>query len=116
MKLHDLPRVLWILAILLLVAAVARHSYGYYEVLHSVVAGVAVSIAIAEFLDGRSMPDRRLRAWAWAALFLLAAVLFNPIDPVHLRRGTWFYLDLTVAFGFFAHFFVERQGIVRMRK
>jgi hypothetical protein len=30
----------------------------------------------------------------WAAVFILIAVLFNPILPIRLRRSIWFYLDL----------------------
>lgn len=116
MKVHDLPRILWIVAIVLLVAAVARHPYAYYEILRIVVTSIAALIAIAEFLEGRSIPERRLRAWAWSALFLFAAVLFNPVHPIYLRRGTWFYADLIVALGLAAHFIIERRGLSGMRR
>jgi hypothetical protein len=35
----------------------------------------------------------RLRSYAWAAGFGVIAVLFNPIVPAALSRGTWRWLD-----------------------
>jgi hypothetical protein len=116
MKIQRFPRLLWIVVIVLLVAAVTRQPYVYYEILRVAVTGVAALIVVAEFLDGRSTPERRFRAWIWGALFLCVAVLFNPVHPFHLSRKTWFYYDLEVALGFLAHLIVERQGIPRMRK
>jgi hypothetical protein len=41
---------------------------------------------------------RKLTGWTLAFLFI--TVLWNPLLPIHLDRGSWFVLDLTAAFVF----------------
>ncbi|NWG25894.1 MAG: hypothetical protein HXY30_16015 [Pseudorhodoplanes sp.] len=82
--------------IAVLVIATARLPYGYYTFARIVVCAAAALLAYCEFNAGGS---RRL----FAAVFVLIAVLFNPIVPVHLTRSIWFYLDLIAAAVFAAH-------------
>ena len=75
-------------AALMLLWALADNPYAYYQILRWVVCGVngyAAYIAAGE----------KQRGWAWA--FGVAAVLFNPIAPIHFERETWALLDVAVA-------------------
>ena len=101
-----LPRMVWIVPVVLLVVAVARLPYGYYTFTRIVTCGAAILIAIVGFKDRPVVP-------VWAVLMLVIAVLFNPILPIHLDRATWFYLDLGTAIVFISHLFIVRQGFLR---
>ena len=54
-------------------------------------------------------------AMVWAAVFILIAVLFNPILPIRLHRSIWFYLDLMAAGAFAAHWIFVRYGEMASR-
>ena len=45
-----------------------------------------------------------LRKYLWAAGFSVIAVLFNPIVPVALSRGPWFWLDWICLMAFLVSF------------
>jgi hypothetical protein len=77
-----------IIAAILLFLALDRHPYGYYELLRFVVCGV--SIYGLYF-------SAKLEKIGWAFTFGIIAILFNPLIPIYLRRGTWQFIDLAVA-------------------
>ena len=78
-----------IIPAVLLVAAVFGHwPYGFYTVLRLVVCGCSIYLALKAHAPGNA-------AWTWALGAM--AVLFNPILPIHMRRGTWRLLDLLTA-------------------
>ena len=89
---------------MLLLVATARLPYGYYTLTRMVVCGIAAWFAIAGWNDSQM-------SRAWSAVFTLMGVLFNPIVPIYLKRGTWFYLDILTAAVFIAHL-----GIARLRR
>jgi hypothetical protein len=69
----------------MLLAAIGRWPYGYFVLMRWVVCSSAVFVAVVAY-KGR-------RYWGtW--LYGLLALLFNPIIPVHLSRGTWRPLDV----------------------
>jgi Family of unknown function (DUF6804) len=68
------------------------------------VCGIAAWFGVVGWNDGQM-------ARIWSAAFALIAVLFNPIVPIYLKRGTWFYLDILTAAVFIAHL-----GIARLRR
>ncbi len=103
-NLKSIPWWIWLMPSILLLVATARLPYGYYTLTRIVVCGTAAWIAIVGWKDSQVS---RL----WATAFLLIALLFNPIVPIHLKRGTWFYLDILIAIVFIAHL-----GIVRLRR
>lgn len=77
-----------IIAVILLVLALGRHPYGYYKLLRLVVCGVTVyGVYFAAKMEKIG--------WVWP--FGIIAVLFNPLIPIYLRRGTWQFIDLAVA-------------------
>lgn len=98
---RSIPRFVWIVPAVLLAVAVARLPYGYYTFTRVVTSGAAILIAIAGF-------EERLPNRGWSVLFVLTAVLFNPLIPIHLDRATWFYLDLGAAAVFVAHLLLVR--------
>ena len=81
---------------LLLLVAVLPMPYNYYQILR-----VVVSVGVIYLL-----------AMNWAALdsltsgaFIVIAIVFNPVAPIYLSKGTWIILDLMAA-GYL--FFYER--------
>jgi hypothetical protein len=97
----SIPRVVWIVPIVLLVIATARLPYGYYTFTRIVTCGIAAWIAIVGFQEGSA-----IKAWSIALAFI--AVLFNPIIPIYLNRPIWFYIDLSTAAIFAAHLVLVR--------
>ena len=104
MAMNQIPRLVWLVPAVLLIAATARLPYGYYTFLRIVVCGIAAWIAVTGFQESRT-------AKAWSILLALIAVLFNPIIPIYLNRSTWFYLDLGAAGVFVAHLLLVRQRL-----
>jgi hypothetical protein len=92
-----IPRVVWLICAVLLMAAVLHLPYGYYNFLRIVVCVALALIAVAGLLE-ETRSDM-----AWTAAFILIVVLFNPILPIRLHRSIWFYLDLMAAGVFAAH-------------
>jgi hypothetical protein len=77
-----------IIAILMLFWALAHNPYSYYQILRWVIAGVTGYSACMAYEQGKT-------AWAW--IFGIIAVLFNPVAPIYLARETWSVIDLIVA-------------------
>lgn len=75
-------------AAMLVLAVLPWWPYAYYQALRVVVCGSCVFLAYDAFRTHRT-------PWAWALVAL--AVLFNPLAPIHLERGAWFFLDLGAA-------------------
>ena len=86
-----IPRIVWLICALLLVGAVLRLAYEYYNFLRIVICGAAALIAVA------GLTEETQPGVAWTAILILIVVLFNPIVPVRLHRPIWFYLDLMAA-------------------
>ncbi|MBR9973066.1 DUF6804 family protein [Magnetospirillum sulfuroxidans] len=80
----------------LMVAAIPL-PYGAYTIIRAIVFVVSIIIVVHE----RKAAGRM---YAWSYGFLLMAILFNPILPVHLGRGFWFVIDVGAAMVFFAHY------------
>jgi FtsH-binding integral membrane protein len=75
----------WLIAATLLAAAVTqRQPYNFYVFLRWVCCAV---FAISAFTAN----EQHRKIWFW--IFVVLAVLFNPIVPVHLQRDTWQILD-----------------------
>ena len=101
MSVQAIPWWLWFVPIALLLLATTRMPYGYYTLLRFVVCGFAAVIAFAEWEEamlGRTM----------SISFCLIAFLFNPLAPIYLKRGTWFYIDIGVAAIIAAHLIFRR--------
>jgi hypothetical protein len=92
-----------IIAIILLFWALDRHSYGYYTLIRFVTCGVTAYGAYfaVEF---------EKKWWAWALGII--AVLFNPLVPVHLDRGTWAIIDIGAAILLLVSLFVLKKPAI----
>ena len=90
-----------ILAIIMLLVALGNHPYSYYQFLRWVVSIAAVCMVYLA---------HRLKAMFWAWFFVGVAMLFNPISPFYLSRGSWQKIDFVTAVIFFiAIFAVSRK-------
>lgn len=90
-----------IIAAVMLVGALARWPYGYYQLLRFVVCPVSVYVAYKAY--------NWQRLWGtW--LFGFIAVLFNPLIPIHLSRELWQPIDVTCAVLFVAAAFILKKA------
>ena len=98
----------WLIPVALLLVATARMPYGYYTLTRVVVCGFGAFIAVMGWDGGTT-------ARIWSVLFALLAVLFNPIFPIYLHRGTWFYFDIGAAAIFAAHLLFMRIRVLQLK-
>lgn len=80
-----------IIAATLLFWALARHPYGYYQILRFVTTGTAIYCAY-------SFWEHRIKVIPW--VFVSIAVLFNPLIPIYLDKSTWGVIDVVVGIVF----------------
>jgi uncharacterized membrane protein len=100
---NRIPRWVWPITAALLVIATFDLPYGYYTFLRIVVCGFAVVVFFHTWQD--DAPTR-----IWPLTFVGIAILFNPLVPVHLDRGSWFYLDIGAAILIVTHLMTVRVG------
>jgi hypothetical protein len=74
-----------VVAILLLVAAESKESYGFYVVLRLVCTAGAVYWALRAYQEG---------LWGWIWAFATVALLMNPFIPIRMQRKDWQSIDL----------------------
>jgi hypothetical protein len=86
------------IAILMLLLAIPSGiwPYGYYQILRWVIAGVAVFIGFTAY---------KLEKKVWIWLMGIITLLFNPIAPIYLDKGTWVVIDFIVAIIFLVSIF-----------
>lgn len=96
-----IPRWVWLIPAALLIIAPFDLPYGYYTVLRIVVCGFAVAVFSQTWEN--NAPTR-----PWPLAFVGIAILFNPLVPAHLDRGTWLYLDIGAAIAIVAHLLTVR--------
>lgn len=89
-----------LIAALMLLGALGRWPYGYYQLLRFVVCGVSVYVAF--------MAYNWQKLWA-TALFGCIALLFNPLIPIHLSREIWQPIDLICALLFVVVAFILKN-------
>jgi len=72
----------------MLFGALMDNPYAYYQVLRWIIAGVMGYSAYLAY-------EQKRIVWIW--IFGVIAILYNPIAPIYLARGTWMGIDLIVA-------------------
>jgi hypothetical protein len=77
-----------IVAGVILLGALGDWPYGYYQLLRWITCGAAVWVAF--------LADDWENKWA-TVVFVVVAVLFNPLLPIHLSRDLWQPIDLICA-------------------
>jgi hypothetical protein len=87
-------------AILLLIAIFPIKEYSYFIILRWVVCFSAIYVGYFLFQEKR---------YSWTWLMGIIAVLFNPIEPIHLNKGIWQVIDLIVAGIFFVLVFSKKK-------
>lgn len=93
-----------IAAAALVLAAIILFPYGYYILLRWI---VAVSSVFTAYVASQ------LNRIGWMWLFVLVALLFNPIAPVYLDRETWQIIDFVAAGLFVSSIFFMKGSQVK---
>ncbi len=93
-------RVPAVLSAIFLVLAVSSLPYGYYTFLR-----VFLTITAIYYIYFLNKLNRIFFIW----LFILIAIVFNPIFPVYLEKEQWIMIDLFVA-ALLAIFIIKLQG------
>ncbi len=77
-----------LIAAVMLFAALGRHAYDYFTLLRWIACGVCAYTAF------QAMQDKKT-GWLW--IFVIAAIVLNPISPLRLKRETWGFVDAAAA-------------------
>jgi hypothetical protein len=85
-----------LIAIALLLGASSYHPYAYYQILRWVVCAAAAYTAYLLYESRRNIV-------LW--VFVVIAVLFNPIAPIYMTKETWQTYDLLAALIFIVSLF-----------
>lgn len=82
-----------IIACCLLLLAIASLPYGYYQFLRIVITATAIVNCIHIY---------RLENKAVIIIYLIVAIIFNPLIPIYFGKSIWIGIDLVIAifFGF----------------
>ena len=72
----------------MLFEALGPHAYDYYRLLRWIVCGVCAYTA------NQAMQAKKI-GWLW--IFVIVAIVVNPIAPLHLKRATWAFVDSAAA-------------------
>lgn len=92
-----------LVAVLMLAAALMPVPYyAYYQLMNWVVVGAALMSALQAQHNGKNWT-------AW--LFILVAVVFNPVDSLHLRADVWQVADIIAASLLVCALFIARPQI-----
>jgi hypothetical protein len=90
---------LWVVGLILLVAY-ADWPYSYYQLVHWVAFIFGAYCAYISYQSGRN---------AWAVVFAIIAIVFNPLAPFYLQRETWQVLYLATAVPFLVYPFIKNK-------
>ena len=85
----------------LLLIAIASLPYGYYQFLRIVITIIAVINAFSVFES-----ESKILFY----VFILVAILFNPLIPIYLDKATWTPIDLIVGLFFGVTAFIKATG------
>jgi len=77
-----------ILSIFMLFAAIVEWPYGYYALLRWITCITSILLAFQVF-------EKNID-WA-KVVFIVIAILFNPLAPIYLSRSIWIPLDIVTA-------------------
>jgi hypothetical protein len=91
-------KIVSIVAIVMLLLAIPSGiwPYGYYQILRWMVAGAALFVLWIAY-------ELKKESWLW--IMGVIVILFNPIVPVSLDKGTWVVIDFIVAMIFLISIF-----------
>ena len=72
----------------MLFGAIAEWPYGYYILLRWITCITSILVTLQAF-------EKNIN-WA-KVVFIVIAILFNPLAPIYLSRSTWIPLDIVIA-------------------
>lgn len=92
----------WLLlvAAAFLIGALGSWPYAYYQLLRWVVCGVGAYSAYVAYTQERK---------GWTGVFVVIAILFNPIMPFYMEREAWQILDVAASLPFLIFAFSKRK-------
>jgi hypothetical protein len=95
-------KIVSIVAIVMLLLAIPSGiwPYGYYQILRWMVAGAALFVLWIAY-------ELKKESWLW--IMGVIVILFNPIVPVSLDKGTWVVIDFIVAMIFLISIFKIKE-------
>lgn len=96
----------YLLATAMLLFTLLDWDYGYYQILRWVIAGSAIYIAYRNYQS---------QSTNWTGIFVLIAILFNPISPIHLDREIWAVIDVIVAIVYLAAFYKDKNNTQELK-
>ena len=85
-------KIIKIICGILLLVALLNNPYGYYQLLRWIITGASVFLSYTYF-------NSASKRYGW--VFLIVAILFNPLWPFFFEKSTWQVLDLITAGVFF---------------
>ena len=97
------------IVVLLLAIPSGIWPYGYYVLLRWIITGIALFVLWVAY---------RLNQKGWSWLMGGIAIIFNPIIPIYLDKGTWAVIDLIVAVLFLVSIFkiriykIKNDGVI----
>jgi len=98
MKLNVL---IWIVPAVMSLVALGPLPYSYYMLLRVVVCAACSYLAAAEFDTARKS--------GWFYALIVAALVFNPVFPLHLSREVWALLNVGLSVFLIAHLLVTNR-------
>lgn len=85
----------------MLLLALGTWPYSYYQLLR-------FAICIGSFYLVWYLMSIKAYLWGW--LFIIPGILFNPILPIYMARGSWQTFDVVFAIVFFSSLTVESKA------
>ena len=83
----NLPSQAYLVIGLVALIAAAPMPYGYYTLVKILVCGFSAVLAYRNY----KAADDKLAAWVW--VFLIIAIIFNPLIPLHMQKEVWMVVD-----------------------
>jgi hypothetical protein len=77
-----------LIAAVMLFGALGRHAYDYFTLLRWIACGVC---AFTAFQAAQS------KKFGWLFVFIIAALVLNPVAPIRFKRDTWAIVDSAAA-------------------
>ena len=77
-----------LIAAIMLFAALGRHGYDYYTLLRWIACGAAAYTAFQAV---------QINKVGWLIVFVIVAIVLNPIIPLHLKRESRAFVDIAAA-------------------
>jgi hypothetical protein len=79
-------KLLWIVPIALLLIALLSLPYYYYQLMRWCICGCAAYLAYQHYKEKSS--------GFLTVIFIVIAIVYNPIEPIHLFREAWIVINI----------------------